>query len=90
MAGMDGSVSDALLKMGRHLRPGTVSADLRSLYQVGGRQSDAFYRDRWSHDKVVRSTHGGELHGFVLVEGLRQGRDHHLGGAADRLSERRR
>ncbi|WP_435830911.1 nitrate reductase subunit alpha [Nonomuraea fuscirosea] len=58
MTGMDGPVSDALLKMGRHLRPGTVSPDLRSLYQVGGRQADAFYRDRWSHDKVVRSTHG--------------------------------
>ena len=24
----------------------------------GGRGADAFYRDRWSHDKVVRSTHG--------------------------------
>ncbi len=24
----------------------------------GGRQADDFYRDRWSHDKVVRSTHG--------------------------------
>ncbi|MFI7642725.1 nitrate reductase subunit alpha [Nonomuraea sp. NPDC049400] len=58
MAGMDGPVSDALLRMGRHLRKGTVSADLRVLHQVGGRQADAFYRDRWSHDKVVRSTHG--------------------------------
>ncbi|SPL98775.1 Respiratory nitrate reductase alpha chain [[Actinomadura] parvosata subsp. kistnae] len=28
------------------------------MYQIGGRQADAFYRDRWSHDKVVRSTHG--------------------------------
>jgi hypothetical protein len=27
-----------------------------------------------------------ELHRFVLVEDLRQGRDHHLGNAADRLS----
>ena len=26
--------------------------------QVGGREADDFYRDRWSHDKVVRSTHG--------------------------------
>ena len=24
----------------------------------GGRAGDVFYRDRWSHDKVVRSTHG--------------------------------
>ncbi|MEO3886362.1 nitrate reductase subunit alpha [Nonomuraea sp. B5E05] len=58
MTAMDGPVSDALLKMGRHLRSGTVSPDLRTLHQVGGRQADAFYRDRWSHDKVVRSTHG--------------------------------
>ncbi|GAA3167044.1 hypothetical protein GCM10020001_110630 [Nonomuraea salmonea] len=55
---MDGAVSDALLRLGRHLRPGTVSPDLRALHQVGGRRADAFYRDRWSHDKVVRSTHG--------------------------------
>ena len=26
--------------------------------KVGGREADDFYRDRWSHDKVVRSTHG--------------------------------
>nr|BFE78128.1 hypothetical protein GCM10020093_007290 [Planobispora longispora] len=58
MAGMDGPVNDALLRLGRHLRAGTVSDDLRTLHQIGGRQADAFYRDRWSHDKVVRSTHG--------------------------------
>ncbi len=58
MAGIDGPVSDALVRLGRYLHPGTVSADLRSLHQVGRRQGDVFYRDRWSHDKVVRSTHG--------------------------------
>ncbi|MER5324117.1 nitrate reductase subunit alpha [Streptosporangium roseum] len=58
MAGMDGPIDDALLRLGRHLRPGKVSEDLRTLHQIGGRQGDAFYRDRWSHDKVVRSTHG--------------------------------
>ncbi|MCL1870693.1 MAG: nitrate reductase subunit alpha [Promicromonosporaceae bacterium] len=52
------SVQDALLRLGRHLRPGEVSTDLRQLFLQGGRQGDAFYRDRWSHDKVVRSTHG--------------------------------
>ncbi len=26
--------------------------------KAGGREADDFYRDRWSHDKVVRSTHG--------------------------------
>nr|WP_242891940.1 nitrate reductase subunit alpha [Actinomadura litoris] len=35
-----------------------VSPDLRTMTKKGGRQADAFYRDRWSHDKVVRSTHG--------------------------------
>ena len=32
--------------------------DNRSIHETGGRAGDAFYRDRWSHDKVVRSTHG--------------------------------
>ncbi|MEV0146045.1 MULTISPECIES: nitrate reductase subunit alpha [unclassified Nonomuraea] len=58
MASTDGPISDALLRLGRHLRPGEVSGDLRTLHQIGGRQGDVFYRDRWSHDKVVRSTHG--------------------------------
>ncbi|NLE72418.1 MAG: nitrate reductase subunit alpha [Actinomycetales bacterium] len=56
--GLDGPASDAILRIGRHLRRGEVSDDLRTLHQVGGREADTFYRDRWSHDKVVRSTHG--------------------------------
>jgi nitrate reductase alpha subunit len=28
------------------------------VHKVGGREADEFYRDRWAHDKVVRSTHG--------------------------------
>jgi len=56
--GLDGPASDALLRMARYLRKGEVSADLRTLHQIGGRDADVFYRDRWSHDKVVRSTHG--------------------------------
>ncbi|MFG3436450.1 nitrate reductase subunit alpha [Nonomuraea sp. NPDC047897] len=58
MSSTDGPLSDALLQFGRYLRPGEVSPDLRTLHRIGGRQGDAFYRDRWSHDKVVRSTHG--------------------------------
>ena len=54
----DGPLASALLSMGRFLRPGTVSADQRSVFLEGGRSGDSFYRDRWSHDKVVRSTHG--------------------------------
>lgn len=57
-AGTDNRAIDALLTVGSRLRPGTVSTDLRSLFLEGGRKGDAFYRDRWSHDKVVRSTHG--------------------------------
>src|SRR6476619_6113218 len=57
-AGMDGALSDALVRSRRFFNRGEVSADLRTLSKVGGRAADDFYRDRWSHDKVVRSTHG--------------------------------
>src|SRR5690554_2798083 len=56
--GLDGPASDVLLKLGRYLRPGRMSEDLRAEHREGGRDADVFYRDRWSHDKVVRSTHG--------------------------------
>ncbi|WP_017602580.1 nitrate reductase subunit alpha [Nocardiopsis alkaliphila] len=56
--GTDGPVSEALLRTRRFFRPQEVSEDLRSVHRVGGRDADVFYRDRWSHDKVVRSTHG--------------------------------
>jgi nitrate reductase alpha subunit len=55
---MDDPLTEALLRAGRHLRSGEVSADLRTLTKRGGREADSFYRDRWSYDKVVRSTHG--------------------------------
>ncbi|MFD1938557.1 MULTISPECIES: nitrate reductase subunit alpha [Nonomuraea] len=35
-----------------------VSADGRTLHQIDPSSWDRFYRDRWAHDKVVRSTHG--------------------------------
>jgi nitrate reductase alpha subunit len=57
-AGTDGVLADSLIKMGRFLRPGEVSEDLRTVFLDGGRKADAFYRDRWTHDKEVRSTHG--------------------------------
>jgi nitrate reductase / nitrite oxidoreductase, alpha subunit len=53
-----GAAGRALLAAGGMLRRAEVSADGRTLHQVGGRQADTFYRDRWSYDKVVRSTHG--------------------------------
>ena len=56
--GMDSGLADSLLRIGRHFHRGEASTDLRTLHQIGGRQADTFYRDRWAHDKVVRSTHG--------------------------------
>ncbi|MFI6598858.1 nitrate reductase subunit alpha [Nonomuraea sp. NPDC050536] len=47
-----------LLKTGRFFRRAATSDDLRTITKRGGREGDDFYRDRWSHDKVVRSTHG--------------------------------
>ncbi|MFB4270159.1 nitrate reductase subunit alpha [Nonomuraea sp. GTA35] len=52
------TAEDLLLKTGRFLRRSTTSGDLHTLFLKGGTEGDAFYRDRWSHDKVVRSTHG--------------------------------
>ncbi|MEU1709950.1 nitrate reductase subunit alpha [Streptomyces sp. NPDC005706] len=55
---MDGGLSEALVRSRRYFTRAEVSEDLRTLHREGGRQADDFYRDRWSHDKVVRSTHG--------------------------------
>ncbi|WP_327139422.1 nitrate reductase subunit alpha [Nocardia sp. NBC_01327] len=55
---LDGELTEALIKARRFFTRADVSPDLRSEYLTGGRQADDFYRDRWSHDKVVRSTHG--------------------------------
>jgi nitrate reductase alpha subunit len=56
--GLDGELTDALIRTRRFFSRAEVSPDLRTVHQVGGRGADTFYRDRWSHDKVVRSTHG--------------------------------
>ncbi|MEU4426626.1 nitrate reductase subunit alpha [Actinoplanes sp. NPDC024001] len=55
---MANGAEQALLQVGGLVRRAKVSPDGRALYQIGGREADAFYRDRWSYDKVVRSTHG--------------------------------
>ncbi|GAB3815140.1 hypothetical protein GCM10027605_61890 [Micromonospora zhanjiangensis] len=57
-AALDDPLTEALVGTRRFFTRGEVSPDRRTLYQIGGRQADTFYRDRWSHDKVVRSTHG--------------------------------
>jgi nitrate reductase alpha subunit len=55
---LDDELTDALVRTRRFFTRAEVSEDLRTLHKIGGRQADEFYRDRWSHDKVVRSTHG--------------------------------
>ena len=57
-AGLDGTATDALLRLGRFFSRAEVSGDNRTVHRRGGRDGDVFYRDRWSYDKVVRSTHG--------------------------------
>jgi hypothetical protein len=57
-AGVDGKASDALLKLGRFFTRWEESDDGRVAFRKGGRAGDVFYRDRWSHDEVVPSTHG--------------------------------
>ncbi|GEL23435.1 nitrate reductase subunit alpha [Pseudonocardia sulfidoxydans NBRC 16205] len=56
--GTDGPASDLLLRTGRFFTRRPTSEDLRAQFLDGGRDGDVFYRDRWSHDKIVRSTHG--------------------------------
>ncbi|WP_196397564.1 nitrate reductase subunit alpha [Arthrobacter terrae] len=56
--GLDGPISDAMLKLGRFFTKWDQTDDSRAVFREGGRKGDIFYRDRWSHDKVVRSTHG--------------------------------
>ncbi|MEU8954381.1 nitrate reductase subunit alpha [Streptomyces sp. NPDC048518] len=52
-------IAETLVKAGSFFtRTAETSADLHHVRRTGGRDGEAFYRDRWSHDKVVHSTHG--------------------------------
>ncbi|WP_129843690.1 nitrate reductase subunit alpha [Streptomyces sp. RFCAC02] len=53
-----GGAADALLRVGRFFRRGTFDDDLGAVHYRGGREGDVYYRDRWAHDRIVRSTHG--------------------------------
>ncbi|MFC0313966.1 nitrate reductase subunit alpha [Gordonia phosphorivorans] len=53
-----GDAAQALLDVGRFFSRWDESDDKRAVFREGGRTGDVFYRDRWSHDKIVRSTHG--------------------------------
>jgi nitrate reductase / nitrite oxidoreductase, alpha subunit len=47
-----------LIRAARYLQRGEESSDSRVVIRRGGRQAEEFYKERWRHDKVVRSTHG--------------------------------
>ncbi len=47
-----------LLDAHRFFRQGPISAEGWSQRVGEDREWESFYRDRWQHDKVVRSTHG--------------------------------
>jgi nitrate reductase alpha subunit len=52
------NATERLLRAGRILRRTTTTPDLRAVYRADQKVNDAPYRERWAHDKVVRSTHG--------------------------------
>ncbi|MFC5745761.1 nitrate reductase subunit alpha [Actinomadura rugatobispora] len=52
------AASERLLKSGRFLRRTETTADLRAVYRDDQDVNDRPYRERWAHDRVVRSTHG--------------------------------
>jgi nitrate reductase alpha subunit len=57
--GQTGLLADSgLVRPARYLQPGEPTSDGREVHRRGGRQAEEFYRERWRHDKVVRSTHG--------------------------------
>jgi nitrate reductase / nitrite oxidoreductase, alpha subunit len=54
-----GEPVESLLRRAQFFVPGgTPSPDFREVRRKGGRGAEEFYRERWRHDKVVRSTHG--------------------------------
>jgi nitrate reductase alpha subunit len=58
-AGRDGLLSETgLVRAARYIQPGEQTPDARELHRQGGRRAEEFYRERWRHDKIVRSTHG--------------------------------
>ena len=53
-----GEPVESLLRKAQFFTPGTASEDYRELHRRGGRGAEEFYRERWRHDREVRSTHG--------------------------------
>nr|WP_243639597.1 nitrate reductase subunit alpha [Streptacidiphilus pinicola] len=53
-----GEPVESLLRAAQFFTPGDPTADYREVHRRGGRGAEEFYRERWRHDKEVRSTHG--------------------------------
>ena len=53
-----GEPVEALLRKAQFFVPGTPSQSYREVHRSDPRAAEEFYRERWRHDKVVRSTHG--------------------------------
>ena len=53
-----GEPVESLLRKAQFFTPGEPSEDYRELHRRGGRGAEEFYRERWRHDREVRSTHG--------------------------------
>ncbi|AIA08366.1 hypothetical protein DC74_7958 [Streptomyces noursei] len=50
--------AEQLLRIGTSLRTSPTTPDLRAVYRTDQSVNDTPYRERWAHDRVVRSTHG--------------------------------
>ncbi|MEV0440891.1 nitrate reductase subunit alpha [Streptomyces spectabilis] len=50
--------AERLLEIGRLLQNAPTTPEGRAVFRPGQSVNDRPYRDRWAHDKVVRSTHG--------------------------------
>jgi nitrate reductase alpha subunit len=53
-----GEPIESLLRKAQYFTPGEPSGGYREVHREGGRGAEEFYRERWRHDKEVRSTHG--------------------------------
>ncbi|MEZ0364593.1 hypothetical protein ACAG26_12945, partial [Mycobacterium sp. pUA109] len=52
-----GEPVESLLRGAQFFTAGTPTPDHREVHRRGGRAAEEFYRERWRHGKVVRSTH---------------------------------
>ncbi|MER7133466.1 molybdopterin-dependent oxidoreductase, partial [Streptosporangium saharense] len=52
------AATEMLLQAGRLLHRSETTPDLRAVFRGDQAVNDAPYRERWAHDRVVRSTHG--------------------------------